>query len=357
MNVLNPNTTDKNNTDEKEVLGPDIAMEKARELQEGKITFDDIKDEKLLDEIHERFMIKEEEISEAIQEAPETKVADTEEDETPSTEEKPSQEYLQERKKELDELNTIKQRIESSNKELERLGKLKTESKRINIDDPLSEEAITNINDRVNQLEDSQNTFYEEKSTEVQGEAKKLKQERLLLELQVFQGDAGYKMSKPLKTIDAQYKAFLKNIDGVENASKFLNDEKFRAQKEGEGISIGISDDDFKKYQTISDVHNFKLNGNYPTLNSAFADYAKEKGIVHDKVKQAVINATIETVEQMTNGQDAATTLSPSDGGGVHSVPEMTDAQKAHFIENMPSNPTAAQEKQLDEIHKSLFPS
>lgn len=359
MNVQNPETKDKNLVEEKQGE-PDLAVEKYRELTKGEITFADIEDENLLREIHERFTVGEEEIPEAPEmeekETPEAQTENKEVNEIPQTENAPSQEYLQERKKSLDELNTIKQRIESSNKELERINKLKTEKRKVNYEDPLSEDSINSINKRLNEVENREQTFYEESSTKVENEANKLKEERLHLELQLFQSDANLKLSKPLKTVDAQYKRFLDDVGGVESANEFFKNEKFRATKEGEGVSFAISDSDFKKYKTIVEVYDYKQNKGYPTFSSAFADYSQEMGIAQDNIKQAVLDATTETVEQMTSNQNMATTLSPDDGGGSgKGNGEMTDAEKASFLMNMPVNPTPAQERQARAIHESLM--
>jgi len=356
MNVQNPETKDKNTVENEEGVKPDLALEKVRLLTAGKIKFEDIKDEELLKEIHERFTIEKEEIPETPEEKkeePEAKVADKEVEENSRTEEE-EQIFLQDRKSKLDELNTIDQRIKSSNNELERINGLKTKKTKTKYEDPLTEDAINNLNDRLNQFEERESRYYSDKSEDAEKDSKSLKQEQLLLQLQVFQGDNGLKMSKPLKTIDAQYKRFLDDVGGVEIAGKFLSDDKFRAQKESEGVSFPISEKDFDKYNTLVKVQQFKQNGNYPTFSSAYADYSVENGSVQDKIKQAVLDATTETVEKMTTSQNTATTLSPDDGGGSKGNADMTKDDMANFLMNFPDNPTPAQEKKARLINELL---
>lgn len=358
MNVLNPETKDENKVVEQGEK-PDLALETIRKIQENKISFDDVKDEKLLKDIHERFIIEEEEIPESPEvegkkEEPESKIENKELES--NTEENDNQEFLQNRKNSLDELNKITQKINSGNKELERLEGLKTEKKKTIYEDPLSEEAVQNLNERVNRMEASESKFRNDQSVELQKSTKELGQEKLMLELQVFQGDNNLKMSKPLKTIDAQYKTFLGAVGGVDNAGKFFTDPKYKEQRESEGVAFTLDKKDFDKYQTIVNVNEFKNNGNYPTFSSAFADYSAEKGIVHDKIKQTAINAANDTVEKMTTQQNSATTLNPEDGGGTVTQGEMSKQEMVAFLSNLPDNPTLAQEAKAKAIHKKLFP-
>ncbi len=85
-------------------------------------------------------------------------------------------------------------------------------------------------------------------------------------------------MSKPLKTADAQYKKFIKDIGGINNVDKFLTNKEYREQQESTGLVFPFSDKDYKTYERIINVHSYRNKGKYPTLSSAFADYAVENG-------------------------------------------------------------------------------
>jgi len=355
MNVQNPEVKDESKVETKTGEDTDKVLDVARQLAKG-----DIKEipEDMQKEFHDRFVIEQEEIPEPIkkEEGEKSESKTTEKEVESEPEEKSSQEFLQGRKKNLDDLNTINQKIESGKKELERINNLKTQPKKKTYEDPLSEDAIKNINERLNGVEQRENKFYSDKSEEVETTTQELKQSKTLLELQVFQGDSGLKMSRPLSTIDTQYKKFFGEIGGGENVDKFFADPKFREQKESEGVSFPLSAKDFESYKTIVKVHKFKLEGKYPTISSAYADYAEQNGIVHDKIKQATINAVEKTVETMTS-PDRATTLSPEDGSmspGIENG-KMSREELTSIIENLPSNPTHKEEQRYRQAHKQLF--
>lgn len=103
MNVLNPETKDKNTVETEQGEKPDLALETIRKISEGTMTFDDVKDESLSKEMHERFAMNKEEIPETpkveVKEEPKLEVENQEVTSIPEIEDKPSQEYLQERKK------------------------------------------------------------------------------------------------------------------------------------------------------------------------------------------------------------------------------------------------------------------
>jgi len=363
MQVQNPDTEDKTETEtenNKQEATEDKALDHARRLAKEEITFDDIKDEDLLKEIHQRFVIEEEEIPEEgekpAEEKSESEEKKPEEKSKPAEEiDETSQEFLQLRKDELAELNTIQQKIDSKQKRLDELSDLGEAPKGKKHEDVTSEEAIEDTNSRLSKIEKDQSDFFKGQKETLTKDTQDLKREKLYLELQNFQlQNAGLKTSKPINVLNAQYKSFVDKIGGFDNVDKFLTDKTFREQKEAEGHSFPMSEEDYKKFDTISQINAFKNKKKYPTLSAAFHDYQRENGIVLDQVKTAAIKAAQDTLENV-GGNGGATTLSPEAGTAGTEKTEMSDKDMETWLINNPNPTTKATIEKAEQIHAILM--
>lgn len=376
MSTQSPETEDTTETtteNTNQEAPEDKALDHARQLAKGEITFDDIKDEKLLDEIHQRFAIEEEEIPDVSEKPSE---GDTgAEDEKPDSEGKTepeskvdldpdagkpddNQEFLQSRKTGLDELNAIQQKIDTKQKKLDELNNLSELSPRKKHEDVTSEESIGETNTRLDKIEKQQADFFKGQKESLAKDTQELKREKLHLELSNFQlQNAGLKTSKPVNVLNAQYKAFVERIGGYDNVDKFLADTAYREQKESEGFSFPMSDADYKTFDTLSRINAFKNKGKYPTLSAAFHDYQRETGFVPDQVKNAAIKAAKDTLENVGGGNGSATTLSPDEGNaGTSGKTGMSDKDMETWLINH-QNPTTKEDiAKAEEIHAQLMP-
>jgi len=372
MSTLNPESTDKIETkpeDENKEAPEDKALDHARQLAKGEIKFEDIEDEELLKEIHQRFAIEEEEIPEVgekpAEEEPEATV------EKPGGESEPeskvdldpaadpaddSQEVLQQRKSAFDELNTIQQKIDAKQKRLDELNDLGDIPKSKKHEDVTSEEAIEDTNSRLSKIEKQQSDFFKGQKESLAKDTQDLKREKLYLELTNFQlNNAGLKTSKPVNVLNAQYKNFVERIGGMDNVDKFLADKQFRETKEAEGHSFPMSDDDYKKFDTISKINAFKNSRKYPTLTAAFHDYQRENGIVLDQVKTAALKAAKDTLEGVGGEGGGATTLSPEAGSAGTGKAEMSEKDMETWLIGHPNPITKEDIKKAEEIHNILM--
>ena len=365
MQVQNPESKDKNEMvneiETKEEKTEDKAAELAFKLHEGEITYADINDEALEKEIHERFIIQEEEIPEPDDDK-QTGVegtAETNKDE-PANEiqKKPEQTeeektFLQQRKEELDELNRIQQKADAAAKRLEELGKLPAIPEKKKFDDVLSEEAIQSVMDRQDKLESRQKVTLETEKENLQTELRDIKNEKLFMEITNFQGQSSLKTSKPIKVLNAQWKKFVGDIGGPDNVDKFLSDNVYKEQMEAKGLNFPMSDDDYKNFDQISKINTFKRDGKYPSITSAFHDYQIENGIVLDQVKNAAIKAAQDTLEKI--GVDgSATTLSPDDGSVESTNSEMTTKFMETWLVSHPNPSTPEELKMAETIHNQI---
>ena len=363
MQVQNPKPEDKTEmtTTEPKEITEDKALELARKLHDKEITYEDINDEDIEKEIHERFIIGREEIPEPGDdtETREEGVTETEEKSVTETEKVPEktqedQDFLRERKERLDELNRIQQKADAAAKRLEEVEILPPIPEKKKFDDVLSEEAIQSVIERQDKIESRQAETLNNEKEKLTTELRDIKTEKMFLELSGFQSDnISLKTSKPVKVLNAQYKKFVGEVGGLENVDKFLTDNAYKEQMEGKGISFPMSDDDYKKFDQISKINTFKMERKYPSISSAFHDYQKENGIVLDEVKNAAIKAAQDTLEKI-GGDGGATTLSPDDGSVESTKSEMDTKQMETWLVNHP-NPTTPDELRMAEaIHDQI---
>jgi len=358
MNVQNTLDNDKSETEQEAADYEKKVLNTVRDLNSSKITFDDIEDKKLVKEIHERFVVGEEEFSETeeVEKPVEEGKSETDTNQIESTEIIADEDVTLQKRKDLkDELNTITQKIESGKTKLGEIGELakKTETKKF--EDVTSEEAVTDSNARLKKIEDQQTEFFTSQSKEISDTTVKLQTEHLFLEMANFQFEnPSLKTSKPLKTINAQYKKFRDDIGGNDNVEKFLKDKDFRAKMEADGHNFPMSEIDYKNFDQISKIHAFRSEKKYPSLTSAYHDYQLENGIVQDSVTNAALKAAADTVDKL-DGQGGATTLSPEDGSGGDGKTEMSQADKQKWLLEHPIPKTAADKAKAKQIHESLF--
>ncbi|GAF74286.1 unnamed protein product, partial [marine sediment metagenome] len=123
---------------------------------------------------------------------------------------------------------------------------------------------------------------------------------------------------KPIKALNNAFVKFRNELaPGADEEAKnkavdlFLSNPENRKAKEAEGLLFPFSDKDWDAFGKISEVNSFKQNGNYPDLESAYFMFKKESGYIPDPIKQAAIDATTKIVEQVSNGQNQTTVLSP----------------------------------------------
>lgn len=368
MTVQNPETKDK--TDEQikteETEHEQKVLDTVRDLNSGTITFNDIKDEKLENEIHDRFVAGGEEFTETDEKPVEDeKKPETIIEKPVATEEivdADKQEFLKNRKTGLDELNTINQKIEAANKKFGELGKLSEKVQVKKFEDVGSEEALTDTNSRLAKMEANQEEYFKGKTEDLKNDTISLQNEKLYLELSNFQFEnPELKTSKPVKVLNAQWKKFLNVLPGkdhaekMESADKFLKDKSYREQVEAGGVSFPMSDSDYKAFDKISNINAFRNERKYPSLTSANHDFQMENGTVLDAVQNAALKATEDTIEKL-GGNGGATTLSPDDGSGgggetVQSPESMMKWLRDHPVPTSPEDIAKA-----DAIHAAIFP-
>lgn len=362
MDVQTEEKQDKNKTEIEPGEKKDEALELARQVAKGEVKLADIKDESLVREFHQRFAIDAEEIpedSDKKEEGPseEKKEPDVKKPDE-SKEEDPVQEFRQKRKEGLDELNSIDQKIQSKQKQLEKMAKLNVEPQQKKYDDLLSEETVQSLTERLAKIEGNQKTFYDGQASETEKLTQDLHMDKTFLEIQLFQNENSFHMSKPLKTADAQYKKFIKDIGGLENVDKFHANKEYREQKESEGLVFPMSEKDYGTYTKIINIHSYKKTGKYPTLSSAYADYAIENGIVQDQIKQAAIKASEETLDKISGNDSGATMLSPEDGKITSESGKMSQEEMAAFIARFdPTTSNLKEQQKMSAIHKLLHPT
>lgn len=368
MQVQNPETEDKTEVNTEKTEETDRALDTARQLAKGEITFEEIEDEELLKEVHQRFAVEEEDIPEVGEEKP-AEESSTEEQAPAEPQAEPqgqaepeadpveesNQTYPALRKAELDELNTIQQKIEAKRKRLEELDKLGELPQSRKHEDILSEESMEETRARLERIEKNQSEFFTGKKKELQKETIDLQRDKLYLELANFQlQNVGLKTSKPVNVLNAQYKTFVDKIGGIENVDKFINNKQFREQKEAEGHAFPMSDADYKNFDAISKINAFKNQKKYPTFSAAFHDYQRENGIVLDQVKNAAIEAAQKTIEGV-GGQGGATTLSPDVGSVGDGKVGMSDKDMETWLINHPNPTSKADIAKAEEIHNLLM--
>ena len=368
MIVQNPDTKDKTEDQIKteETEHEQKVLNTVRDLNSGTLTFNDINDEKLEAEIHDRFVAGGEEFTET----DEKTVIDEKEPEP--TIEKPvvtdeivdtdKQEFLKNRKAGLDELNTINQKIEAANNRLGETEKLSQKPEVKKFEDVGSEEALTDTNSRLSKMEANQEEYFKSKTEDLKNDTLLLQNEKLYLELSNFQFEnPELKTSKPVKVLNAQYRKFLSVLPGkdhaerMENADKFLKDKSYREQVEAGGARFPMADADYKAFDTISNINAFRNERKYPSLTSANHDFQMENGIVLDKVKIAALNAAEATVEKL-GGNGGATTLSPDDGSGGGSDTAMSPDAMMKWLTDHPTPTTPQDIAKADAIHAAIFP-
>lgn len=369
MTVQNPDTKSNNDTSNSTEETEDKALDIARKIESGDMKFDEIEDDSLAKEIHERFIIQAEGIPEPGDiEKPDTDKPEqslkTDQNIEPDLEPKKEVEpdFLVKRKSELDELNRITQKIDAGKKKLGELDEMSRKPERKKFEDVTSEESIQHLIKRQDQLDtDNQKVLTSQRET-LEQDHKELQQDKLFMEISNFQHEnTSFKTSKPIKVINSQYQKFVNDLgeglteksDKLARVDKFLKDKDYRDSMEAKGFNFPISSDDYKKFDQISKINAYKTSGKYPSFGSANHDYKMENGIVLDEIKQTALDTEKAILEKIEKGS-GVTTLSPDDGSVGNSKTEMSQAEMQAWIINHPNPSTPQEEKMQKAIHTQL---
>ena len=243
------------------------------------------------------------------------------------------------------ELNTVSQKLQSAKKRMDQLEALKIEPrkkvKKEEDEDLYSEEHQKKEQDRLDKIESKLNTFAENESKALKDQSQNLQNEQLMLKIGNFQlEEIELQTSKPFTVLNAVYTKFQNDIGGPEARQKFLEDPEFRKQKEALGIVFPISDEDFKKYSTIVQVHKFAQERSYPDYESAYYIWRKENGQLRDVVSNAALAGSQAATQKIMENKSETKTLSPDDGTMGDGNSGMSEEQAMAWLKTHPQPKT-----------------
>lgn len=340
-----------------------IDNETFRKLHSGEKKFETLGDAEKK-EFHERFVVGGEEVPSAEEEVktiPEVKIeAKVEKEEIVSEEES-------ERRKRFkairDENNTLVQKLAAAQEREERLKKMRIDNvPKLDVDEfDENAKAQQKYNKEV---ADKVNSFVDDEGKALNRDKQQLQQESLYMSMaQLQEENPELKTSKSIKALDAAYIRFRDTlVPGSDNDAKnaavqeFLGNPEKRKQAESQGILFPFSDDDWKKYQMVSNVHSYRSQNSFPDLDSAYYKYKKENGIIPDLIKSTAIDTHRKVVEQIADKNNKATILAPNDGVSGPTDGGMTEEQAVAWIMSNQTPSTPAQKKILMAIMEKFSP-
>lgn len=279
--------------------------------------------------------------------------------------EKPAPDYVPgaKYKEKADKANTLQQQLNNAQKKIADLEALKPPEVKRDKEEEEDNPALKEIRDDKERQRKTINFQQEEERARVHN----LERENTMLELDNIQVvEPALRTAKPFSELDSEYAAFQSKVGGPENREKFLNDPQYRAQIEAQGIFFPMSDDDFKKYANIIDIHHTKVGSakkgekhDYKTYNAALyewkmknPDLIKVEKPTVDPVAQAALISAEQTANamQVNNLNSSQSTSLPANGGKTGGG-GWTRESAFNWLSSYPASPTPAQKVTRAEIH------
>lgn len=383
--------------EEAEKSGNLISTELARELVRNPNKFDELTPEQKT-EFHTRFVEMEEEVPENKEE--EEKLAAEEEKKDPpkpteseegadtstetgkekkskEEEEDPDKQALKAKLKESkDEINTLSQKLNVKDKRVKALEDMRIPEPP-KVEDEYETETAKAQSDFNRKVAEGVNQWVDAESASLKKETSDLREKTMYVSAGVLQQEfSELDTSKSLEVLDKVFIRFRNDLAGPganeearkEATTKFFNDAEFRKAKEADGIVLPIKEDDWKNYQLVSQILNFKRTGGdpgyyknekgeavaredkYPDLDVAYYAFRKSTGFIPDPVKEAAIETTQKVVDKMEEKDISTTVLSPDAGTGGGDEGGMTEAQAEQWLLDHPTASTLEEKRILREI-------